>query len=79
MRKLQQAWEAGFGFSATELMRELGACVLRSETELILKSRRMVPGRLRLHGFRFEFPDWSEVAADLVARWRSEHARREKR
>jgi uncharacterized protein (TIGR01777 family) len=73
MRSLRQAWGTGFGLSATEWMLELGALVLRTETELILKSRRVVPGRLRQHGFRFDFPNWNEAAADLVARWRSQH------
>ena len=34
-------------------------------TELILKSRRVVPGRLLEQGFAFEFPDWTHAAADL--------------
>jgi len=73
MRSLREAWGTGFGLSATEWMLELGALLLRTETELILKSRRVVPGRLRQHGFRFDFPNWDEAAADLVARWRSQH------
>src|SRR5262245_28506226 len=73
MRTLREAWGTGFGLSATEWMLELGALLLRTETELILKSRRVVPGRLRQHGFRFDFANWNEAAADLVARWRSRH------
>jgi NAD dependent epimerase/dehydratase family enzyme len=44
---------------------------LRSEPELVLKSRRVVPGRLLQSGFQFEFPDWPEAAADLVRQWRA--------
>ena len=51
-------------------MLELGAFLLRTESELVLKSRRVVPGRLLAGGFRFEFPDWSAAAADLVRRRR---------
>jgi NAD dependent epimerase/dehydratase family enzyme len=51
-------------------MLELGAFVLRSETELMLKSRRVVPARLLQSGFTFEFPDWPAAAIDLCARWR---------
>jgi len=79
MRKLREAWGTGFAISPREWMLELGAFLLRSETELILKSRRVVPGRLLQYGFRFDFPDWGEAAADLVARWRSQHAWRGKR
>jgi NAD dependent epimerase/dehydratase family enzyme len=44
---------------------------MRTETELVLKSRRVVPRRLLDSGFTFEFPDWSRAAADLASRWRS--------
>jgi hypothetical protein len=51
-------------------MLEVGAFFLRTETELILKSRRVVPGRLLQSGFGFAFPAWTEAAADLCRRWR---------
>jgi NAD dependent epimerase/dehydratase family enzyme len=38
---------------------------MRTETELILKSRRVVPARLLEHGFTFKYPDWRSAAADL--------------
>jgi uncharacterized protein len=45
-----------------------GAWVMRTEPELILKSRFVIPTRLLEHGFRFSFPQWPAAAADLVAR-----------
>ena len=42
------------GLPATKWMAELGAFALRSDTELLLKSRRVVPGRLLDEGFTFE-------------------------
>jgi hypothetical protein len=51
-------------------MLEIGALVMRTETELILKSRRVTPGLLLERGFRFEFPTWTEAAGDLCRRWR---------
>jgi NAD dependent epimerase/dehydratase family enzyme len=51
-------------------MLEIGAIFLRTETELILKSRRVVPGRLLQQGFTFEFPRWPDAARDLCERWR---------
>jgi len=53
---------------ATAWMAEVGAFFLRTDTELLLKSRRVVPGRLLSSGFAFEFPEWSGAAEDLVAR-----------
>lgn len=71
MRVLRQAWGSPVGLPAAEWMLELGALFLRTETELILKSRRVVPGRLLQAGFEFQFPTWNTAAEDLVHRWRS--------
>jgi uncharacterized protein (TIGR01777 family) len=71
MRDLRQAWKMPVGLPSTEWMLEIGAFVLRTETELILKSRRVVSGRLHKDGFIFEFPTWPEAARDLCARWRN--------
>lgn len=70
MRALRQAWGTKVGLPATEWMLRIGALLLRTDTELILKSRRVVPGRLLEAGYHFEFPDWTSAAGDLCARWR---------
>jgi uncharacterized protein (TIGR01777 family) len=70
MRALRSAWDMPFGLPATEWMLEIGALVLRTETELILKSRRVVPTRLLQSGFDFHFPTWPDAARDLCARSR---------
>ncbi len=49
---------------------EVGAFLIRTETELILKSRRVVPTRLLKNGFVFRYPDWPAAAAELTGRWR---------
>jgi uncharacterized protein (TIGR01777 family) len=54
-----------FGLPATEWMLEIGAFFLRTETELIFKSRRVVPGRLVASGFAFRFPTFREALEDL--------------
>jgi uncharacterized protein len=72
MRALRRAWGARVGLPATRSMLELGAVFLRTETELILKSRRVVPGRLLRSGFGFLFPDWPGAAKNLVERWRAQ-------
>ncbi len=68
MRHLRAAWGIPIGLPATRWMLEVGAFVMRSETELILKSRRVVPGILAERGFRFQFPSWPEAAHDLCRR-----------
>ncbi len=73
MRYLRAAWGTGIGLPATNWMLEIGALFLQTETELILKSRRVVPGRLLEAGFPFDFPYWPDAARDLVQRWRASH------
>jgi uncharacterized protein (TIGR01777 family) len=73
MRVLRTAWGIGFGLPATKWMLEIAAWVLRTDSELVLKSRRVVPRRLLEAGFAFEFPEWPAAARDLVARWRECH------
>lgn len=70
MRILRDAAGARIGLTATNWMLEIGAVFMRTETELILKSRRVVPGRLLEHGFTFRFPLWHDAARDLVQQWR---------
>jgi uncharacterized protein len=71
MRILREAAGVPFGLPATRWMLEVGALFMRTETELILKSRRVVPARLLEHGFRFTYPDWPSAAADLCRRARA--------
>ncbi|MEV4752874.1 TIGR01777 family oxidoreductase [Streptosporangium sp. NPDC049248] len=70
MRVLRAAWGIRIGLPATRWMAGLGAFALRSDTELLLKSRRVVPGRLLEAGFTFDHPRWPEAAADLIRRVR---------
>lgn len=68
MQALREAWGHPFGLPAPELMLEVGACLFGSETELILKSRRVVPTKLLRSGFQFKFPTWPEAARELCKR-----------
>jgi NAD dependent epimerase/dehydratase family enzyme len=74
MADLRKAWGRRIGLPASAWMLELGAVFLRIETELILKSRRVIPGSLLAHVFRFDFPVWDVAARDPVKRSRSLHA-----
>jgi hypothetical protein len=51
-------------------MIEFGTFLLRTESELVLKSRQVIPGRLLEAGFEFSYPTWPQAAQNLVARWR---------
>jgi uncharacterized protein (TIGR01777 family) len=68
MRTLRRAWGGYVGLPATKWMAEIGAFVIRSDTELLLKSRRVVPGRLEEAGFTFTYPAWEAAADDLARR-----------
>lgn len=75
MRRLRAAWGVPVGLPATRWMAELGALALRTDTELLLKSRRVVPGRLSAAGFAFAYPEWESAAVDLVGRKRRRQGR----
>ncbi|HUR47372.1 MAG TPA: TIGR01777 family oxidoreductase [Candidatus Saccharimonadales bacterium] len=79
MRELRRAWGIGIGLPAASWMLEIGAVFLGTETELILKSRRVVPGRLSQAGFNFKFPSWQEAARDLCQKWKKQKSTRKGR
>lgn len=67
-KHLRTAVGARFGLPATAWMIELGTWAMRTESELVLKSRRVVPKRLLDAGFEFKFPQWEAAAVDLAKR-----------
>ena len=73
LRVLRHAWGIRLGLPTTRWMLEAGTFLLRTESELVLKSRWVVPGRLSAAGFQFLHPTWEDAAEDLVQRWRRQH------
>ena len=71
MSALRRAGGIRFGPPKPEWLLAMGAVLLRTETELVLKSRRVVPGRLLAGGFRFLFPEWPAAARELAERGRA--------
>jgi uncharacterized protein len=71
LRVLREAWGASFALPNPKWLLEIGTLLMRTESELVLKSRRVVPARLLAAGFQFAFPDWPSACRDLVARWRA--------
>jgi NAD dependent epimerase/dehydratase family enzyme len=59
-------------------MLEIGTFLMSTESELVLKSRQVIPTRLRNAGFHFLFPEWPQAAQNLVNRWRKQAAVRPK-
>lgn len=71
MRCLRNAWCTTYvGLPAPTWALSVGGMLIGTEPELILKSRRVVPGRLTKAGFEFHFPSWRSASQDLVGRWR---------
>ena len=68
MRTLREICVVPFGLPAGLWMLEAGAFFLRTETELIIKSRRVIPGRLTTAGFEFRFPNLRSAFENLCGR-----------
>lgn len=67
MATIRKVCRAPFGLPASRWMLEVGAFVLRTETELLIKSRRVVPGKLLADGFVFRHPHLLPAIEQLVA------------
>ncbi|MDB6111124.1 MAG: hypothetical protein JWR69_2874 [Pedosphaera sp.] len=67
MQTLREVCHMPLGLPATTGMLELGAFILRTETELIIKSRRVIPGVLSKAGFQFHHPFIRDAFVELSA------------
>ena len=66
MATLRRVLGIPVGLPAFRWMLELGSAAIRTETELVLKSRRVVPERLTDAGYEFAFPDLEPALRDIV-------------
>lgn len=66
MKKLQKAVGIPFGLPISKPMLEFGAKIIKTETELVLKSRNVIPKRLTENGFQFEFGDLDRTFKNLI-------------
>lgn len=73
---LRAAWGVRLGLPASAGVACLGAFALGTDTELLLRSRRVVPGRSPAAGFAFEHPAWAPAAADLARSARAQRTER---
>lgn len=66
MHHLRQALGMPIGLPAAKWMVKIGAVFMRTDTELLFKSRKVVPKRLLDAGFRLRFAKWADASKDLV-------------
>jgi uncharacterized protein (TIGR01777 family) len=71
MESLRDAYGMPNGVPTPSFAIEIAAFFLRTESELVLKSRWVLPDRLTAAGFEFEYPSWPAAAEDLVRKWRN--------
>jgi NAD dependent epimerase/dehydratase family enzyme len=74
MRIIRRALRMPVGLPAPRPVLEVGAWLIRTETELLLKSRWVVPERLLQAGYTFRHPGLEGAIADILAQ--SRRARR---
>ena len=66
LRTLREVCRRPVGLPAPAWMLEIGAFFLQTETELLLKSRRVVPGKLLASGFPFQYPELADAFDEIV-------------
>ena len=67
MRELRKAVRIPFGIPISESMLKIGAKVIQTEPELVLKSRNVIPKRLTENGFTFEYHDLEKAFKNLLS------------
>ncbi|WP_106766229.1 TIGR01777 family oxidoreductase [Paenibacillus faecalis] len=66
MAKLRDAMNVKVGLPSPRWLLEMGAVLIRTETELILKSRWVVPERLEKEGYNFKYKDIDQAIAHIL-------------
>jgi NAD dependent epimerase/dehydratase family enzyme len=67
MAAVRKVCRVRFGFPSPRWLLEIGAFLMRTETELIIKSRRVMPGQLLASGFEFRHPQLLPAIEELVS------------
>ena len=66
MQSLRQAMSVKIGLPSPKLLLKIGAIIIRTETELILKSRWVIPERLTKAGFQFQFSTIDKALINIL-------------
>jgi NAD dependent epimerase/dehydratase family enzyme len=68
MKTLRQITDHKFGLTAFTWMLEFGSWLIGTETELILKSRWVIPARAMREGFEFKYKFLNDALSDIISR-----------
>ena len=66
MYLLRKSLKVPFGIPMPKFLLEFGALIIHTETELILKSRNVIPGILLANGFEFRYPKLDQALDQLI-------------
>lgn len=67
MRTLRRVLGVRVGIPAPRAVLEVGSAIIRTETELVLKSRWVLPERLLAAGYVFRYPELEPALRDILA------------
>lgn len=65
MKKIRTVFNKRIGIPLPTFLLKLGAVIIKTETELILKSRYVIPQKLIDSGFQFQFNEIEEAIIDI--------------
>lgn len=68
MQSLRKATHTRFSLPAYEWILKMGAALIGTETELVLKSRWVVPTKMTKAGFTFKYPLLKDAFADIISK-----------
>ena len=68
MQQLRKTMSIPFGLPIPTAVLKIGAKIIGTETELVLKSRNVIPDRLLKNGFKFEFDNLNKTFLNLIAK-----------
>ncbi len=68
MQTLRKILKISIGIPFSKPLLELGAIFIKTETELILKSRNVIPEKLQKHGFQFSYPELKPALQQLIVK-----------
>lgn len=67
METLREVMNVRIGLPAPKWMLEMGSIIIRTETELVLKSRWVLPERIEQEGYAFAFSTLEETLKDILS------------
>jgi uncharacterized protein len=66
MKKMRKTMNMPIGLPAPKWLLEIGSVLIRTETELVLKSRWVLPERLEKEGYQFTFETLEKTLQDIL-------------